>query len=129
MDYSNGKIYKIFNTITDDIYIGSTTQSLSKRFSWHKASIKNRRNTNCILYQKMIEHELKNFYIELIENWPCSCKDELRAREGKWIREMATLNARIAGRDKKQYYEDNKEQLLEDNKARYENNKDKILEK
>ena len=32
MDYNNGKIYSIRNTIDNDVYVGSTTQPLSKRF-------------------------------------------------------------------------------------------------
>ena len=39
LDYSQGKVYKIFNTETNDVYIGSTTQSLSKRFYDHKKAI------------------------------------------------------------------------------------------
>ena len=31
MDYKNGKIHKILNDINDDVYVGSVTQSLSKR--------------------------------------------------------------------------------------------------
>ena len=37
MDYGNGKIYKIVNTIDNDIYIGSTCQPLSKRMAWHRS--------------------------------------------------------------------------------------------
>jgi predicted GIY-YIG superfamily endonuclease len=40
MDYKNGKIYAIRSHQTDEIYIGSTTQSLSKRFSNHKSKYK-----------------------------------------------------------------------------------------
>ena len=35
-NYQNGKIYKIHSYQTDDIYIGSTTNTLSRRFSEHK---------------------------------------------------------------------------------------------
>lgn len=36
VNYSKGKIYKIINNITDDIYIGSTVNSLSQRLSLHR---------------------------------------------------------------------------------------------
>ena len=36
VEYSQGKIYKITNDYNDDIYIGSTCDSLAKRFSTHK---------------------------------------------------------------------------------------------
>ena len=35
-DYSQGKIYCIRNTISDEIYIGSTCQSLSQRMAQHR---------------------------------------------------------------------------------------------
>ena len=106
MDYSNGKIYCIRNHITHDVYIGSSCQPLCKRLSWHKSSInkKTKQNINkktkqnFPLYIKMRELDKRNFYIELIENYPCSNKEELRAREGHYIRELATLNKHIAGR-------------------------------
>ena len=36
-DYSKGKIYKITNDLNDDVYIGSTCDTLSRRFSNHKS--------------------------------------------------------------------------------------------
>ena len=47
-----------------------------------------------------------NFYIELVENYPCNTKEELMAREGHYIRERATLNHMIAGRTEKEWRED-----------------------
>jgi len=35
-DYKNSKIYKLWSPEGDDIYIGSTTESLSRRKSKHK---------------------------------------------------------------------------------------------
>jgi len=31
-DYSKGKIYKILNNIDDDIYVGSTTETLGQKW-------------------------------------------------------------------------------------------------
>ena len=39
-NYQNGKIYAIRSHQTTDIYIGSTTQSLSVRFGEHKRKYK-----------------------------------------------------------------------------------------
>jgi len=63
MNYSNGKIYKICNTINDDVYVGSTTQSLSKRFSRHKESSKQSTKCNYKLYQTMNEIGPNNFLL------------------------------------------------------------------
>ena len=36
-DFKKGKIYKITNDYNDDVYVGSTCDTLIKRFSYHKA--------------------------------------------------------------------------------------------
>ena len=41
-DYKNGKIYCIRNTLDDNIYVGSTTQPLSKRMVKHRCDAKTR---------------------------------------------------------------------------------------
>ena len=107
MDYKNGKIYQILNNINDAVYVGSTTQLLCKRFYSHKT---NSRDWWCKspLYALMKEFGEDMFYIELIELYPCKCKEELTAREGHYIRERGTLNKQIPGRTEKQYREDNK---------------------
>eukprot|EP00972_Heterocapsa_arctica_P110895 16331017-Heterocapsa_arctica.AAC.1 len=60
----------------------------------------------------MREVDSDEYYIELIENYPCSSLEELRAREGFWIREIGTLNKLVAGRTAKEfgreYYQQNK---------------------
>jgi hypothetical protein len=109
MDYKNGKIYTIRSYQTDDIYIGSTLQTLTKRLSKHKDSFKNWKNGK---YHYVSSFELIKYddvYIELIELFPCSSKMELNRREGELIRSMDCVNKRIEGRTKQEYYEDNKE--------------------
>ena len=43
------------------------------------------------------------FYIELYEMCKCDTKEELNKREGEIIRQIATMNMKIAGRTKKEY--------------------------
>jgi hypothetical protein len=69
-----------------------------------------------LLSQKMWETDFNNWYIELYENFPCDNKEQLNKREGEIIREIATLNKNIAGRTIKEYYEQNKENILEKKK-------------
>ena len=81
--YQNGKIYTIRSFETDKIYIGSTCQSLSKRFSEHKSNF-------LLCRGKTSAFELlkkDDCYIELLENCPCNSKDELERRQGELIRE------------------------------------------
>ena len=124
-DYSKGKIYKILNSIDDEIYVGSTIKTLSQRMASHRGDLK--RNRNYKIYKHMNELGAGSFYIELIENYYCNDVYELRAREGQCIREFGTLNSLIAGRTDKDYYKDNQEHIKETSKQYFEDNKhDKI---
>ena len=127
MDYKNGKIYKILNTITDDVYVGSTCQPLSKRMAKHRETL-NTRKGHTLLYTKMKQLGVYNFYIELIEECPCDNIEQLRAVEGKYIREFSTLNKRIENRSKKQYTEDTKEQKMIYDREYRRKNEEKIKE-
>ncbi len=109
-DYKNGKIYTI--RCMDDptlIYVGSTVQTLSQRWTDHKKYAKNPKKNNVNLYKTMNDKGSDMFYIELYNNCPCDNKEELIKEEGKIIREIGTLNMRIAGRTDKEYCDDNKE--------------------
>ena len=123
--YSNGRIYCIRNNVNDDVYVGSTTQPLSQRFQKHKCDLKNPKKNNFKFYQYMNELGEQNFYIELIEEYPCENIEQLRRKEGEWIRKMATLNTKIAGRTTREYYEEHLEDKKEYDKLYHEENKDK----
>ena len=90
MDYKNGKIYKILNAIDDDCYVGSTCQPLSKRMAKHRESMHNTVKKDRKLYAKMHELGVDNFYIELIEEFPCENIEQLRKREGESIRQFGS---------------------------------------
>ena len=110
--YQEGKIYKIYNTINDDIYVGSTIQKLCKIISGHRRCANEQRKQHLPLYKAITEHGVENFFIELIEKCPCNDKDELLRTEGKYIRELKpSMNKVIAGRTRKEHYIDNKEHL------------------
>ena len=109
-NYATGKIYKILNSVDDHVYVGSTINTLSRRMAQHRANMKTR---TCNMYNHMNVLGHAEFYIELIENYPCDSKEELLAKEGKWIRQIGTLNKQIAGRSQQQYYDDNKDQIAQ----------------
>ena len=128
-NFKNGKIYKITNDYNDDVYIGSTCDRLVKRFAAHKADAQKEKCKNRPLYKLINEIGFQRFRIQLIEDFPCNDKYELRQREGYYIRELSkNLNKNIAGRTeqetKKEYRDNNKEKI----KEYYEKNKEKILE-
>ena len=142
MDYKNGKIYKILNNIDDNVYIGSTCQSLSERMSKHRWSIKMNRH-NGAFGDKVRELGIEQFYIELIEEYPCTSREQLLAKEGYHIRQSGTLNKQVAGRTKqefrklwyennpdynREYREEHKKEISEQCKIYRETHKDLIYQ-
>ena len=81
----NGKIYRLTCNVTNMTYIGSTTTSLPIRL--HQHAIKYEKYTNfnygnyCGSFQ-IIKND--NYKIELLEEYPCKSKTELRQRERYW---------------------------------------------
>lgn len=105
-DYSKGKIYTIKNKKNEtDIYVGSTILPyLSQRFCVHRQDARLNKS-NCLLHTKMREtDDVKDWYIELYEEYPCNTKQELLKREGEVIRQIATLNKNIPGLTYKEKY-------------------------
>ena len=130
-DYTNGRIYKILNYIDDTCYVGATIKPLSKRMAAHWVDANNPKNQHRPLYTKMKEYGIENFYIELLEAYPCENVEELRKREGHYIREFGTLNKRIEGRTQheyyREYYQDNHETELTRKKEYRKHNHEKEL--
>ena len=85
MDYKNGKIYKIISDETDFVYIGSTTQPLTKRLYCHKIACKKRTSK---VYKIMNEIGADNFRIILIKDFPCERKEQLCAEEERCRKEI-----------------------------------------
>ena len=123
-NFQDGKIYKVVNKLNSEIYVGSTTMDLDKRMIKHKCDAKQRPHLSKF-YTFMNETGIDNFEIELIEDYPCETKEELRKREGNIIKAMATLNQRVAGRTpaeyNKEYRPKNKDKI---NKRRNERRKE-----
>ncbi len=106
-NYQNGKIYAIRSPNCEKYYIGSTSQKLCKRMGEH-------RSTQKLITSKQII-DSGDSYIELIENYPCNNKEELNKREGELIRlhKDNIVNRCIAGRTRKEYYQNNQDKLIE----------------
>ncbi len=115
-DFSKGKFYKITNDYNDDVYVGSTCNTLVRRFIMHKSDSKIPCKMNYLLYQLINNIGFERFRIQLIENYPCEDKYQLRQREGYWIKQLGTLNKLISGRTIKEWEEDNKNKI----KAKYD---------
>jgi adenylate kinase family enzyme len=129
--YQKGKIYKIIDTGYKNCYYGSTVESLSKRMSHHRkdyASFKDHKARYVSVYSMFDEHGLEHCKIELVEEFPCDSKEQLRQREGWYIQNNVCVNKKVAGRTEREYKEQNKDQILERKKVYREQNQDKIKE-
>ena len=121
-DYANGRIYKIEPICEHDeneVYYGSTCQILCKRMDGHRGCYKhwlngsNKYISSFILFEK---YGIENCNIYLVELYPCDSKEQLLAREGYNIKNNKCVNKIVAGRTRKEHYEDTKEILLEQRK-------------
>ena len=112
MSYENGKIYKVVSTKTDLVYIGSTADTLKRRFASHKCSYRKNHYPTCSV-SMLFELGIEFCSIELIEEYPCASRKELEKREGTFQKQYGNLcvNRQVAGRTAKEYYQDKKDYI------------------
>jgi hypothetical protein len=115
MDYQKSQIYTIRSHKTNEIYVGSTCSPLEKRLYEHRKKYRHLMEGRTDKYTssfEIIKHA--DHYIELLENFPCNSKNELRKKEGECIRQTENcVNIKIAGRSGKQWVEDNRNHVKE----------------
>ena len=127
--YENSKIYKLWSPSKNIIYIGSTTQSLSRRLAKHLTDYREyNKDNNKAYYTSFIVLECDDYKIELLEDYACNNKQQLERKEGEYIKNNICCNKRVAGRTIKEYYEDSKEQKKEYRKKYCVDNANKIKE-
>ena len=103
--YENGKIYKIIDNTTDNIYIGSTCEKLCRRLQKHKSSY------NCYLNPNVKQGYMRSFdilknndyKIILIEDYPCENKEQLLSREQYYIDTLNCINHNNPIHNNKEY--------------------------
>ena len=122
-DYAQAKIYIIRAPGTDKVYIGSTVQTLEARLRLH-------RREQIRGYGSCRSRELVNIpghTIERLEYYPCSTVEELRKREGYYIRQYAehAINKNIAGRTGREYMTEHADRYRAQALAWYYANKDR----
>ena len=134
IDFSKTIIYKIVHKEDPDnheSYTGHTTE-FAKRKCEHKKRCLNPNNKKHHLkvYKYIRENGgWDNFIMLEIEKYPCNDGNEARARENYWYNELKSkLNTQVPSRTLKQYFQDNREKLLENNKQYYQDNRDEYLE-
>lgn len=122
-DYQQSKIYCIRSNETSDVYIGSTTLTLSKRMAHHRHEYKIQR----LYYSAFEVLKYTDAYIELIELFPCDTKEQLNKREGELIRSMPCVNIQVAGRTKQEWYHETREHIVEQQQCYRQAHKKEIL--
>jgi hypothetical protein len=118
--YQNGKIYRIICLDTGKFYIGSTVKTLEYRLSKHK--------TDYCKSREIMQND--NFKIELVEDYKCDSKEELRKREAHYQplykNDLLCVNCRIEDRTHDEWIIENKEYHKECMRKHYQENKFKI---
>jgi hypothetical protein len=101
---------------------------LVKRLSSHKSKFKSFTNGKgrYITSFKIIENNC--YDIVLIEEHPCENKDQLHRRERHYIETIQCVNKHIPCRTNKEFYQDNKEVILEHQKEYKLANREHISE-
>lgn len=115
-----GQVYSIRSHQTTDIYIGSTIQTLSQRMTDHRKNYKQYLNGTFAYISSYEILQYEDSYIELLFEGEFESKYVLKQKEGKYQREMNCVNKHIAGRTKREYEKEHKEQKIESGK-RYRN--------
>ena len=119
-DYENGKIYEIVPMCEHEeheIYIGSTTRKyLSQRLQEHKNDYKRylkEKYSHVTLYKLFIKYGVDNFNIYLLENYKSNDVNQLKAKEGEYIRNNKCINKKTEGRTRQEYNDTHKEEKHE----------------
>lgn len=112
LNYAQGRVYWIRSHNDPElVYYGSTTQSLSQRLAGHKREYIRWKNGKGSWVTSFRVLEAGAVYIELVERVNASSKEELTAREGKYIRDNECVNKVIPGRTRAEYHAEHKEEL------------------
>ena len=119
MNFKKGKIYMLEPSCEyeeGDIYYGSTTQPLNKRYHQHKSQYfqgSKTKTKSTLLFEK---YGIENIKIQLIKEIIFKTKEELNKEEGDYIRNNKCINKQIAGRTKQEWVETNKEKISKQQK-------------
>jgi hypothetical protein len=137
VNYQLGKIYKIVCRITGEVYVGSTCEkTLARRLVAHRSAcnryIENQEGSKFSSFQII---QRGDYYIELLENYPCNNSDELRKKEREWYDKTDCINHCRPYLFKEEmrverliYDEINKERIREKQKQYVEEHKERINE-
>ena len=147
VNYQLAKVYKIVCRITGENYVGSTCEpTLARRLVAHRSACKAYYEKNRGTYLASFQIILRgNYYIDLLENFPCNNNDELRKKEREYydliecinkvrpylfIEELKAeriiydeIHKDVIREQQKQYIEEHRERVNECKRLNYHKNK------
>jgi len=134
--YQRGKIYAIICRKTGRRYVGSTCEpTLAKRLANHVKDFKQWSKTGKGYFTSFDIIKDGDYYIVLLESYPCNSRDELRMAEQKSIDAFECVNKQKAFQSEEerveynqQYCQVNRDEFNEKSKKYYQQNREKVLE-
>jgi len=124
VNYGNSIIYKLCckDPTIEEIYVGSTT-NFHRRKKQHKESCTNPRSKKYTypVYTYIRDNgDWENFDMVQVVKVTAKDKRDLHATERKYVEELgATLNKQVPTKTRKQYYDDNREKIIDRVKKYY----------
>ena len=99
------------------LYRKHDRETLSQRVARHRRNYNQHLQMCDRKYERSMmmfdEFGIENCKIELIENFPGNSREELFKQEGSHIQKTDCVNRAQVGRTPKEYYNDNREEILE----------------
>jgi len=129
-----GNIYKIIHNQSDIVYVGSTFDTLRNRWQIHKyANTNNNKKSNISIYSYFKQYGIENFKIILIKQYDVVDRKHLCMYEQLWMNKMKCINKNssfqiLINNYRKNYYNENKEKIIERVKEYSLKNKLKVKE-
>ena len=135
MGYESGKIYRL-ECRDGRYYIGSTIQSLSMRLALHRFVSKRGKTKNSRVYTHINQIGWNNVVIVLVQDYQCSTKRELEAKEQEFINIdnplcLNTIKSFITAEDKLRWRAEHQANRVREehnsyNNANYHKHRDEI---
>tara|TARA_R100001015_G_C4631858_1_gene194743 strand:+ start:1757 stop:2500 length:744 start_codon:yes stop_codon:yes gene_type:complete len=108
--FHNSKIYKLTDNTNNQVYIGSTIQTLQQRLQGHKSGAKTSKEGCGCASKSIIDNG--DYKIELLEEFSCENKRELLIKEQEYIDKYDCINKVNSHADPKKRYLLNREKIL-----------------
>ena len=120
-----GIVYSITCRTTDEVYYGSTVQTIERRMNKHRSDA--RSDQQCTSKPIILRDNYDSRVLETHQN---ITKTELeKVHESKYIKNNPCVNKKVPGRTREEYRKANREELLAKKKENYEANREEILAK